>query len=84
MQKRPREAIASLWVWVAIEIYLFRQSFLALCRDIVLYVATWFSVCRCCRGHDKGFPGRDNVIFLLVFFRDRGPPCVTTVFCSLS
>ena len=25
-----------------------RQSFLALCRDMILYVATWFSSCRRC------------------------------------
>ena len=84
VQKRPREAIACLWVWVVIEISLFRQSFLALCRDKVLYVATWFLGCRCCRGRDRGFPGCDNVIFLMVFFRDRGPPYFATVFCSLS
>ena len=38
-----------------------------------LYVATWFPGCRQLLGRDRSFPGRD-----------RGPPCVATVFYSLS
>ena len=51
-----------------------------LCRDIVLYVATWFSGCRQLLGRDRGFPGRDRVVFLLFFCRDKGPLGVTIVF----
>ena len=34
-----------------------QQSFLVLCRDMVLCVVTWFSGCRWLLGRDKGFPG---------------------------
>ena len=63
VQKRPREAIARLRVWVAIEVSLSRQSFLTLCHDMVLYVATWFLGRRRLLGGDKDFPGRDKVAF---------------------
>ena len=29
-------------------------------------------------GHDRGFPNRDIVVFLLFFYRDRGPDGVAT------
>ena len=35
-------------------------------------------------GWDRGFPGRDSVVFILVFYLERGPPYVTTVFCFMS
>ena len=42
VQKWPRQATAHFRVWVVTEISLSRQSFLALCRDMALYVMTWF------------------------------------------
>ena len=54
---------------------------LVLCRDIVLYVATWFSGCRRLLGRDRGFPGRNRVVFLMFFCHGRGPHSVTVVFC---
>ena len=53
---------------------------LVLCRDIVLYVATWFSGCKRLLGRDRGFPDRNRVVFLMFFYRDRGPHGVTVVF----
>ena len=57
---------------------------MALCRDMVLCVATWSLGYIWLLGHDKGSPGRDRVVSLLVFCRDRGPHDVSTVLCSLS
>ena len=48
-----------------------RQSFLILCRDMILYVATWFPGCRQLLGGDRGFPSRDKVVFLLFLCCDN-------------
>ena len=61
-----------------------RQSFLVLCRDSGFCVVKGFSMGRVFLGCDRGFPGRDSVVFIMVFYRDRGPPYVMTVFCFLS
>ena len=81
MQKRPKKATACCAVWVVTEIFPVATEFLVLFRDMVLCVATWFSVCRRLLGHDRGFPSRDRVVFLLFFCHDRGPHSVATVFC---
>ena len=36
------------------------------------------------QGRDRGFLGRDRVVFLLFSYRGRGPPCVATTFHPLS
>ena len=38
---------------------------------MVLCVATWFFGYKRLLGCDKGFPGCDNVVFLLFFYRDN-------------
>ena len=43
-----------------------------------------FGLGRVFLGRDRGFPGCDSIVFILVFYRNRGPPCVATVFCYLS
>ena len=53
-------------------------------RVFWLCVVTWFLGCRRLLGRDKGFPSLDRVVFLLFFYRDRGPHGVATVFCFLS
>ena len=54
MQKRSRKSAACWAVWVAIEIFRVAIELLVLCRNMVLYVATWFSGCRWLLGRDKG------------------------------
>ena len=61
-----------------------RQSFLALCRNMDLCVATWFPGCRGGWVAIGVFLVRDRVSFFWFFCRDRGRPCVATVFYSLS
>ena len=53
------------------------KGFLVLCSDSGFCVATGF-------GLGRVFLGRDRVVFIMIFCRDRGLPCVVTVFCSLS
>ena len=64
--------------------FLGRDRAFGLCCDMVLYVATWFSGYRWLLARDRGFRGRDRVVFLQVFCLDRGPHGVATMFCFLS
>ena len=57
---------------------------LVLCSDSGFCVATGFGLGRVFLGRDRSFLGRDRVVFIMIFCRDRGLPCVVTVFCSLS
>ena len=66
------------------------KGFLCCDRAFWLYVATWSSMSR----HGSQAVGGDWVAtgvflvatkcFLLIFYRDRGPPCVEIVFYPLS
>ena len=51
-----------------------RQSFLALCLDMVLYVAKGFSGCSQLLGRDRSFPGRDRVVFFGISIARRVLP----------
>ena len=83
MQKRGRRATVHWRVWVAIELYGSVLRHGSLCYDMVLCVTTRFTGCRGCKVATRGFPSHDRVVFLLVFCRDRGPPCIVTMFCSM-
>ena len=50
-----------------------------MCQDSVL-----FSVVTPVAGSGQGFSYSRQSCFILVFCRDKSPPCVETVFCSLS
>ena len=52
------------------------KGFLYLNKAFLICVATWFPGCRQLLGNDKGFPGRDRVVF--IWFS------VTTVFILCS
>ena len=56
MQKRPREATAHWQVWVAIDVFLSRQSFLVLCHDSGFCVTIGFGLGKVFLGRGCGCP----------------------------
>ena len=57
-----------------------QQRFLVLCRDSRFCVTIGLGLGRVFLGHDMGFPDRYRVVFILVFYRDKGPACFATMF----
>ena len=61
-----------------------RQSCLALCRNMVLYVTTWFVSCRRLLSRNMSFLGRDIVVFYWYWVATRAFLVVTEPHDSMS